>query len=160
MNYIYLFIISMTPLIELRGAIIAAVALNMNLFLSSIICIIGNIIVMPIIFIFAKKVLIYGTKYKYIGPIFEKILKKGHEAGQKLLNKSSKTTYTALLLFVGIPLPGTGVWTGTLGASMLDLDFKKSFIYVLGGTIMACIIMVTLSKLGFNIANIMISFIK
>ncbi len=157
MKYLYLFIISMTPLIELRGAIIAAVGLNLNLYLASLICIIGNILVMPIIFIFAKKVLIYGSEYRYIGPIFKKILKKGHNAGQKLLNRSSKKTYIALLLFVGIPLPGTGVWTGTLGASMLDLDFKKSFIYVLFGTIMACTIMIILSKIGFNTADTIIS---
>ncbi|WP_067139925.1 COG2426 family protein [Oceanivirga salmonicida] len=160
MKYIYLFIISMTPFLELRGAIITAVALDLNLGLASIVCIIGNIIVMPIIFVFAKRFLIYGVKYKYLGPIFEKILKKGHETGQNLLNKSSTKTYIALFLFVGIPLPGTGVWTGTLGASMLDLGFRKSFVSIFFGTIMSCTIMIMLSKFGFSIGNMILSYIN
>ncbi len=155
MKYVYLFIISMAPFVELRGAIIWATAINLNIFLSSIICILGNIVVMPIIFVYAKKILIYGTKYKYIGPIFNKILNKGKETGEKLLSKSSKKVYIALLLFIGIPLPGTGVWTGTLGASMLNLDLKKSFLASLGGTIMSCIIMVIISKIGINIVYLL-----
>ena len=135
----------MVPLIELRGAIPYAVALELPLVQSYIIAIIGNMIPVPIVFFFARKVLEWGKDKKVIGKFFSFCLKKGEKGGKKLEQKAGKGLYVALLLFVGIPLPGTGAWTGTLAASILDMDFKKSVISVMGGVILAGIIMGLLS---------------
>lgn len=144
MEYIYLFIISMLPLVELRGAIIYALLIKMNILLASIICIFANTIIVPFIFIFARKTLYFFREKKYTKKIAEFILKRGHKASLKLKNK--KFVYFALFLFVGIPLPGTGVWTGSLASSLLELDLKKSFIAMFLGCILATILM-----LGFKI---------
>ncbi|VWL85409.1 COG2426 family protein [Oceanivirga miroungae] len=139
MIYLHLFIISMLPLIELRGAIIYAAVYKLNIFLSIAICVLGNIIVIPIIYIFAMKTIDLLAKIKYTKKIADFILHKGHKAALKL--KAKKSSYIALLLFVGIPLPGTGVWTGTLASILLGLDPKKSFVAMLFGCILASIIM-------------------
>lgn len=142
-KYIIVFLISMVPLIELRGAIPYAILFNLPLLPSYIIAIIGNMIPVPIIFFFARKVLEWGKDVKF--ELFAKFcrfcIEKGEKAKQALLSKSDKGIYIALLLFVGIPLPGTGAWTGTLAASFLNLDFKKSVIAVSLGVILAGIIM-------------------
>ena len=95
----------------------------------------------PIIFFFARKVLEWGADKKYIGGFFSWCLKKGHSGGEKLKAKAGKGLYFALFLFVGIPLPGTGAWTGTLAASILDMEFKKSVLAVICGVILAALIM-------------------
>ena len=105
------------------------------------ICIIGNMLPVPIIFFFARKVLEWGADKKYIGKFFTFCLEKGEKGGKKLQEKTGKGLYWALFLFVGIPLPGTGAWTGTLAASLLDMDFKKSIIAVMAGVVLAGIIM-------------------
>lgn len=140
-HYIMIFFISMVPLIELRGAIPYAVAFDLNMFWAYVICIVANMLPVPIIFFFARKVLIWGADKKYIGKFFTFCLEKGDKGGNKLKEKAGKGLYVALLLFVGIPLPGTGAWTGTLAASMLNLDFKKSCIAVMLGVVLAGIIM-------------------
>ncbi len=140
-HYLIVFFISMVPLIELRGAIPYAVGFQLNLVTSYIIAIIGNMLPMPIIYLFARKVLLWGKDKKYIGRFFTFCLEKGEKGGQKLQAKAGRGIYIALLLFVGIPLPGTGAWTGTLAASLLDLDFKKSMLAVFCGVILAGIIM-------------------
>ena len=145
-KYIIVFLVSMIPLIELRGAIPIGLS---NLWGNSLpviplyaICIIANMLPVPIIYWFARKVLIWGSDKKYIGKIFRFCLEKGEKGGKKLQEKSGKNgLYFALMLFVGIPLPGTGAWTGTLAASILDMDFKKSIIAVSLGVIIAGIIM-------------------
>ena len=104
----------------------------------------------PVIFFFARKVLIWGTDKKYIGKFFTWCLDKGERGGEKLKAKAGRGLYVALMLFVGIPLPGTGAWTGTLAASFLDMDFKKSVIACMGGVLLAGIIMGTLSALGVS----------
>ena len=144
-KYLIVFLISMVPLIELRGAIPYAVYFDLPLLQSYIIAIIGNMIPVPFIFFFARKVLVWGSNKKYIGPFFSWCLKKGEKGGRKLQSKAKNGLYVALLLFVGIPLPGTGAWTGTLAASILDMDFKKSVISVILGVILAGIIMGLLS---------------
>ena len=144
MNYIWVFLISMAPLIELRGAIPYAIALDLPLLPSYIVAIIGNMLPVPIIFFFARKVLIWGSNKNIIGGFFRWCLRKGEKAGQKL-GADKKGLYIALLFFVGIPLPGTGAWTGTLAASILDMDFKKSVLSVILGVILAGIIMGLLS---------------
>ena len=115
---------------------------------SYIICVIGNMLPVPFIFFFARKVLIWGADKKVIGKFFTWCLDKGERGGEKLKSKAGKGLYVALLLFVGIPLPGTGAWTGTLAASFLDMDFKKSVIACMGGVLLAGVIMGTLSALG------------
>lgn len=140
-NYIIIFFISMVPLIELRGAIPYAVGFHLPLVQSYIICILGNMVPMPFIFLFARRILEWGKDKKYIGKFFTFCLEKGHKGGEALKQKAGRGLFWALLLFVGIPLPGTGAWTGTLAASILDMDFKTSMAAVLGGVVLAGVIM-------------------
>lgn len=140
-NYIIIFLVSMVPLIELRGAVVYAVGFHLPLLQSYIICILGNMVPVPIIFWFARRVLEWGKDKKYIGKFFTFCLEKGHKGGEALKQKAGKGLFWALLLFVGIPLPGTGAWTGTLAASILDMDFKTSVTAVLLGVVLAGIIM-------------------
>lgn len=144
-KYLIVFFISMVPLIELRGAIPYAIGYNLPILPSYIIAIIGNMLPVPIIYLFARRVLEFGKDKKYIGKFFTWCLKKGEAGGKKLQVKAGKGLYWALFIFVGIPLPGTGAWTGTLAASILDMDFKKSVIAVMAGVILAGIIMGILS---------------
>lgn len=141
-KYLIVFIISMIPLIELRGAIPYAIGFGLPLLPSYVIAIIGNMLPVPFIFFFARKVLEWGVKFNnIIGKFCKFCLNKGEKGGKKLMEKAGGGLYVALLLFVGIPLPGTGAWTGTLAASLLDMDFKKSVISVIGGVVLAGIIM-------------------
>ena len=146
-KYILVFFISMVPIIELRGAVpIGVTYFGLNEYITLAVCIVGNMIPVPIIYLFARKVLIWGSKLKHGSGIFKWFLQKGEKAGQKLTAKSKKNgAFIALMLFVGIPLPGTGAWTGTLAASLLDLDFKKSVIYILMGLLLAAAIMLAAS---------------
>ena len=144
------FFISMVPLIEIRGGILYALASGIPAVPAYTICIIGNMLPVPVIFFLARKVLEWGKDKKGIGKFFTFCLEKGHKGGEKL--KAGKMgVYIALLLFVGIPLPGTGAWTGTLAASILDMDFKKSSIAVMCGVVLAGIIIGVLTMLGINI---------
>ena len=139
-QYIYLFLISMVPLIELRGGMLMATApgTDYNFFLALIICIIGNMLPVPIIYFFARKVLIWGADKKFIGKFFTFCLEKGEKAGNKLAEKAGrKGLFIAILLFVGIPLPGTGAWTGTLGASFLKVGFRSTVLAVSLGVVLA-----------------------
>lgn len=153
-NYLVVFFISMVPLIELRGAIPYAVANNMPLLQSYIIAIIGNMIPMPIIFFFARRVLEWGKDKPVIGGFFTFCLEKGHKGGEKLKEKAGNGLYVALLLFVGIPVPGTGAWTGTLAASILDMDFKKSVKATMAGVVLAGVIMGVGTKIIMLIASL------
>ncbi len=144
-KYLFIFLVSMVPLIELRGAIPFSQGFGLPLVTSYIVCIIGNMLPVPIIFLFARKVLEWGCDKPVIGKFFTFCIEKGHKGGAKLQEKAGKGLYIALLLFVGIPLPGTGAWTGTLAASFLDMDFKKSVIAVLGGVLLAGLIMGAIS---------------
>ena len=140
-KYLYIFLISMVPLIELRGAIPVSQGFQLPLLQTYIISVIGNMLPVPVIYLFARKVLEWGADKKYIGKFFTFCIEKGHKGGEKLKEKAGRGLFVALLLFVGIPLPGTGAWTGTLAASFLDMGFKKSVIAVLLGVLMAGIIM-------------------
>ena len=146
-KYLIVFLISMVPLIELRGAIPYAVGFGLPIAPSILIAVIGNMIPGPFIFLFARRILEWGKDKRYIGPFFNWCLEKGEKGGQKLKDKAGRGLYIALLLFVGIPLPGTGAWTGTLAASILDMDFKKSVLFVLLGVLLAGAIML-LASLG------------
>lgn len=149
-KYLIAFLISMVPLVELRLAVPYAVASGLPTVQSYIICVIGNMLPVPFIFFFARKVLVWGCDKKYIGKFFSWCLEKGEHGGQKLQQKAGKGLYVALLLFVGIPLPGTGAWTGTLAASILDMDFKKSVLACMGGVLLAGIIMGVGTALGIS----------
>lgn len=144
-KYLIVFFVSMVPLIELRGAIPIAVGMGLDKLLSFIISIIGNMLPVPIIYLFARKVLEWGKDKKIIGKFFSWCLEKGEKGGAKLEAKAGRGLYWALFMFVGIPLPGTGAWTGTLAASMLNLDFKKTVLAVMGGVLLAGIIMMCIS---------------
>ena len=147
-KYLIVFFISMVPLIELRGAIPYAVAFNLPLLQSYIIAILGNMLPVPVIFFFARKVLEWGkdVSFKPFAKFCRFCIEKGEKGKQALLSKSKNGIYVALFLFVGVPLPGTGAWTGTLAASFLDLDFKKSILAVMGGVVLAGLIMGLLSS--------------
>ena len=136
-KYLYIFFISMVPLIELRGAIPVSQILSLPLIPSYIVCILGNMLPVPIIYLFARKVLEWGADKPVIGKFFTFCLEKGEKG--------------ALLLFVGIPLPGTGAWTGTLAASILDMDFKSSILAVMLGVLLAGIIMLLVSVAGVGL---------
>ena len=145
LKFLIIFLVSMVPLIELRGAVPMAVTMGLPEIPSLIIAIIGNMIPVPFIFLFARKILVWGKDKKYISKFFTWCLKKGEKGGKKLQKKAGQSVYIALFLFVGIPVPGTGAWTGTLAASILDLDFKKTTIAVLSGVLLAGCIMLAVS---------------
>ncbi len=151
-SYLYVFLISMVPLIELRGAIPVAYGFHMAQGISMPLCflisVIGNMLPVPIIYLFARKVLEWGADKPFIGRFFSVCLEKGEKGGKKLQEKAGRGLFVALLLFVGIPLPGTGAWTGTLAASLLDMDFKSSVLASMGGVLLAGVIMYTLSMLA------------
>ena len=140
-KYLSVFFISMVPIIELRGAIPVGVGLGLPLWQVYIIAIISNMIPVPFIFFFARKVLEWGKDKPVIGRFFTFCLEKGEKGGKALQAKAGRGLFLALLLFVGIPLPGTGAWTGTLAASLLDMDFKSSVLAVMLGVLLAGIIM-------------------
>lgn len=135
----------MVPLIELRGAIPVSQALGLPIIPSYAVCIVGNMIPVPIIFLFARRFLEWGQDKKYIDKICKFFLVKGADAGKKMQAKAGRTLFVALFLFVGIPLPGTGAWTGTLAASLLNMKFKKTVIAVTLGVLLAGVIMMSLS---------------
>lgn len=147
-KYLLVFLISMVPIVELRGAIPIAESLNLNIALYYPIAIIGNMIPVPFIYLFARKVLEWGKDKKFIGKFFTWCLEKGEKGGKKLKESAGNTgIFFALLIFVGIPLPGTGAWTGTLAASFLDLDFKTSISAITLGVLLAGVIMSVGSKM-------------
>ena len=137
------FIISLMPILELRGGLIAASLLGLDPIRSYIISIIGNILPVPFILWFINSILNWmrNSKYKKIKGIAKWLDKKV----DKHKHKIEKFGFWGLVLFVGIPLPGTGAWTGCLIASVLEMDRKKSFIAAMIGIFMASIIMMILS---------------
>ena len=148
MNYIITFLIAMIPLVELRGAVPYAISSGIPLWQALLIGVIGNMLPVPIIFFFARHILEWGKDKPVIGNFFTWCLNKGHRGGLKLEEAAGdKGIFWALLLFVGIPLPGTGAWTGTLAASILDWDFKRSVLAVMLGVVLAGLIMGFLSLL-------------
>ena len=151
-KYCFIFFVSMVPLIELRGAIPIAVGMGLPALRAIVICSVGNLIPVPIIYFFARKFLIWGMDKRFIGGICRFFHDKGERAGAKLTGKAGKVgLMLALTLFVGIPIPGTGAWTGTLGASFLDMGAKATAAAVSLGLVIAGIIMTVVSLLGFHV---------
>lgn len=142
LKYISIFLLSMVPIVELRGAIPVAVSMDLDYWVSLVICVIGNMLPVPVIYFFARKVLIWGADKKYTRKFFTFCLEKGHRGGEKLRRKAGRGgLFIALMLFVGIPIPGTGAWTGTLAASFLDMGFKSTVAAVSLGVVIAGLIM-------------------
>ena len=151
-KYLLAFLVSMVPLIELRGGVPIATAMGIDFWSALIVCVIGNMLPVPFIYFFARKVLVWGADKKYIGKFFRFCLEKGERGGQKLVKAAGRGgLFMALLLFVGIPLPGTGAWTGTLAASFLNMGIKSTALSVSLGVIMAGIIMGLVSVGAFSI---------
>ena len=151
-HYLTAFFISMVPLIELRGAMVYAVGVGLPELPALILCVIGNMLPVPIIYFFARKVLLWGADKKYTARFFRFCLEKGEHAGQRLVAKAGRGgLFLALMLFVGIPLPGTGAWTGALGASFLKMGIRSTALSVSLGVVIAGIIMTVLTHLGLHI---------
>ena len=140
-KYLWVFLISMVPLIELRGAIPVGIGMDLNPFIVYTVAVLANMIPVPFIYLFARKTLEWGKDKKFIGKFFTFCLEKGEKGGKQLQQKAGIGLVVALLLFVGIPLPGTGAWTGTLAGSLLNMKFKDVLIACMGGVIIAGIIM-------------------
>jgi uncharacterized membrane protein len=140
---ILVFIISLLPILELRGGLIAAALLGLGAVKSYIICIIGNIIPVPFILLLITKILKWMRNSKI--RFFNKIANWLDQKVEKHKGQIEKYGYLGVVLFVGIPLPGTGAWTGSLIASVLELDRKKTFLAALAGIFMASIIMMIVS---------------
>jgi len=154
-KYLIIFLVSMVPIIELRGAMIYAVGYDLPYIPALITCVIGNMLPVPLVYFFARKVLQWGADKKYIGKLFSFFLVKGEKAGQKLVKTAGRGgLFVALMLFVGIPLPGTGAWTGTLGASFLNMGFKSTVAAVCLGVVIAGIIMAVLSTGVFSVIGL------
>ncbi len=152
-KYLSVFFVSMVPLIELRAAVPIAIGMGLDTMTSIAVCAVGNMVPVPIIYLFARKFLLWGLDKPYIGGICRFFHDKGERAGRKLA-KSRFGRFgmvVALTAFVGVPIPGTGAWTGTLGASFLDLGLKKTVASVSTGVLIAAVIMATVSKVGVHV---------
>ena len=174
---LYVFIISMLPIVELRGAIPVGAALNIPFYLNYLIAVVGNLLPVPFILMFIPKILDFMASFKFFRPVVEwlrkkadknsgKILKtKGSENGENVEGESAEGEsgaeegkkekmswgiFTALMIFVAVPLPGTGAWTGTLIASVLGLEPKKCFLAAVGGVLVATAIMTVISYCGLG----------
>lgn len=151
-KYLMVFLISMVPLIELRGGVPIAVGMGLDYYKALAVCVAANMVPVPIIYLFARKVLLWGADKKYIGKFFTYCLEKGEKGGQKLIKTAGRGgLFVALMLFVGIPVPGTGAWTGTLAASFLDMGFKSTVLSVSLGVLIAGIIMGVVSMTGVHV---------
>ena len=151
-KYLFIFLISMVPLIELRGAVPIGMGMDLSFWKVMVVCVLGNLLPVPFIYFFARKVLLWGAEKKYIGKAFRFFLTKGDRAGQKLVAKTGRGgLFAALLIFVGIPLPGTGAWTGALGASFLNMGIKSTVAAVSLGVILAGCIMSAVSAAGLHL---------
>ena len=151
-KYLLCFLVSMVPLIELRGGVPIAVGMGLDYWTALVVCVIGNMLPVPIIYLFARKVLLWGCDKKYIGRFFSYCLEKGEKGGHKLSSRAGRGgLFIALMLFVGIPIPGTGAWTGTLAASFLNMGIKSTSLSVSLGVVIAGIIMGVVTMTGVHI---------
>ncbi len=133
---IVIFLISMCPILELRGGLLASKILGISLLRAIPICIIGNIIPIPFILLFIKKIFVWMKKIK----IFKGFIEKIENRAMKKSASVKEAEFWGLLLFVGIPIPGTGAWMGSLIAALLDMDLKKALVAELLGVIVATIL--------------------
>lgn len=142
------FLISLLPILELRGGMVAARLLGMNFFKAFAICYIGNMLPIPFIILFIKKIFEFLRRFKF----FEKIITKLEAKTERNKDKVLRYKSWGLLLFVAIPLPGTGGWTGALMAALLDIDMKRSLPIIALGVFIAGLIMSFLTYGIFSMA--------
>lgn len=140
-NELVVFIISILPVLELRGGLVAASILGVDFLVAFPLCIIGNILPIPFILVFYNRVMMYLKRTK----LFSKFTIKLEERIKKNTKKIENAKFVALMLFVGIPLPGTGGWTGAMVAAFLQMRAKKSFPAIALGIIIAAVIMSVLA---------------
>jgi uncharacterized membrane protein len=140
-KYIVIFVISLLPILELRGGLIAASLLDLPMWQSFFLCFISNIIPIPFILWFINPLFRKMRNLKHLG----KIVLWCEEKANKKKGQIENLKYFGLILFVGIPVPGTGAWTGCLIAALLDMDKKKSLLAAICGVILAGIIMLIFS---------------
>lgn len=155
MKYLAVFLLAMVPLAELRLAVPVAIGMGIDHIPAIVICACGNILPVPFIYFFARKFLTWGSRQRHIGKLCAYFLAQGERAGQKLVARTGRYgLFLALLLFVGVPLPGTGAWTGTLAASFLDMGIKSTAVAVALGVILAGCIMAVASTGVFHIMGL------
>ena len=155
LKYLAVFFISMIPILELRFAVPFAVGMDLPYIPALITCVIGNMVPVPFVYMFGRKFLKWGIHQRFIGTFCQKVLEKGEKAGQKIVAATGRGgTFVALMLFVGIPVPGTGAWTGTLAASLLNLGPKITALSVSLGVIIAGVIMAVASGSVFHIVGL------
>lgn len=147
---VVIFIISMVPILELRGGLLVASLLDVSIVTAIPICIIGNIIPIPFILLFIKQIFKWLKKIKFLKKFIEKLESRAMGKSDSI----KKYEFWGLVLFVGIPLPGTGAWTGSLIAALLDIDFKKAILAELLGIAIATVIM---SIVSYGLLGVLIS---
>lgn len=154
-QYLTVFFLSMVPMVELRLAVPMAIGMDLPAIPAILVCVLGNMLPVPVIYCFARKFLLWGEKQHYIGRFCHFFVEKGERAGKKLVAKTGRYgLFVALMLFVGIPIPGTGAWTGTLAASFLDMGAKSTALAVSLGVILAGVIMAVASLVGLHILGL------
>lgn len=136
-----IFVVSLLPIIELRGGLIAAAILGVEWYVALPLCIVGNMLPIPFILLFIRKVFGWLKKITWLQGTIEKLETKTRKKGEKI----QKKRLLGLMLFVGIPLPGTGAWTGALAADLLDLRMKHSLPAIALGVVLASVIMLVVS---------------
>lgn len=134
------FLVSMVPLIELRGGLLLSSMLGIPMWRAILFCVMGNILPIPFILLFIKKIFHWMAEHH-----MSKIVVRMEEKARKNKPKIDRYGMWGLLLFVGIPLPGTGAWTGALVAALFDMDLKRASLSILGGIFLAAIIMTIVS---------------
>ena len=154
-NYALVFLVAMVPVAELRLAVPMAVGMGIPELNAILVCVLGNMLPVPFIYFFARKILVWGMEKKYIGWFCRALHNKGEKAGRKLTAKAGRYgVFLALMLFVGIPLPGTGAWTGTMGASFLNMGIKSTVVSVCLGVVIAGLIMLIASTGVFAVIGL------
>ena len=131
------FLVSLMPILECRGGLLAASLLNVDLWTAIPICIIGNILPIPFILLFIKHIFRFLKRFDFVRPAIEYLERRGENKTKALASGE----FLGLLLFVGIPLPGTGGWTGSLAASLMEMKFRKAITAIFLGILMATVIM-------------------
>ena len=145
---IFTMLVSMVPIIELRGGLPFGVALGLPYHLAFPFAVLGNIITAPFIIVYSRRIFLLMRRYMpRLNGMVDKLEKKAHLKGQKV----QKYQYLGLWIFVAIPLPGTGAWTGSLVAAFLDMRLKKALPAVIMGVLTAGCIMLALTHVGINL---------
>lgn len=153
-NYFWVFFISMLPIIELRGAIPVGIATGLPVIPVFVVAIAGNLLPVPFLLFFGKKLLLILAEWKYIGKFFKRILERAERRSDKI----GKYQFAGLMLFVGIPLPGTGAWTGSIIATLLGMRTKNSFLSIALGVLIAGVVMSLASAGLLGIFNMLFSY--